>query len=177
MTHEVSDVHQVLDFDEEIENLSLFLEDVKLSGGGDGPEDFAGALSIALDQLSWRNGKKIIFWFANGPAHGKRFCYIPNHQEEEPKLVQLVERIAKEDYNFIGLIVKDFCTNERKKNTDDRTRRTFNEMRDIFYQYNSKIFKIEDIDPDSHIFDEIIERESSYEDYYPKVIITEPLYE
>lgn len=50
-----SDEHQVFDFDPEIENLATFLEDVKASGGGDGPEDYVGALNKAFDELSWRD--------------------------------------------------------------------------------------------------------------------------
>lgn len=124
-----SDVHQVFDFDEDIENLDTFLGDVEPSGGGDGPEDFVGALNAALNDLSWRNGRKIIIWFADGPAHGPRFCGLPNHPEEEPKLVSLVEKIAKNGIEFYGLYLGN-----------ERTKRTFSEMEKI-YRENSPFSK------------------------------------
>lgn len=114
-----SDEHQVFDFDPEIENLATFLEDIKASGGGDGPEDYVGALNKAFDELSWRvddddekakddknkkyKNKKAIIWIADAPAHGKRYCGKTNHQEEEPKLEPLVVRLAKEKFYFVGI--------------------------------------------------------------------------
>ena len=64
------DEHQVFDFDGEIENLSTFLETVEAKGGGDGPEDYVGALNNAFNNLTWRLGKKAIIWIADAPAHG-----------------------------------------------------------------------------------------------------------
>lgn len=99
-----SDVHQVFDFDEEIENLATFLEDVKASGGGDGPEDYVGALNEAFNSLSWRdNSKRAIIWIADAPAHGQRYCGSSNHQEEEPKLEPLVKQLAQDRYYFVSI--------------------------------------------------------------------------
>lgn len=75
-----SEVHQVFDFDEEIEYLAEFLESVKPSGSGDEPGDYVGALNEALNNLSWRDeGIRMIVWIANCPAHGQRFYGKLNH--------------------------------------------------------------------------------------------------
>ena len=131
-----ADVHQVFDFDEEIENLATFLEDVKASGGGDGPEDFVGALNESFNSLSWRDGKRAIIWIADAPAHGQRYCGAPNHQEEEPKLEPLVARLGKEHYYFVGLSLNGGAD------------RTFSEMKAIYEANGGQSFKVESFSPD-----------------------------
>ena len=128
-----SDIHQVFDFDEEIENLATFLEDVKASGGGDGPEDYVGALNEAFNSLSWRdNSKRAIIWIADAPAHGQRYCGSSNHQEEEPKLEPLVKQLAQDRYYFVGISLNNGAD------------RTFTEMKSIFENNYEK-------DPDKEI--------------------------
>lgn len=132
-----ADVHQVFDFDEEIENLATFLEDVKASGGGDGPEDYVGALNEAFNNLSWRDkSKRAIIWIADAPAHGQRYCGKPNHQEEEPKLQPLVERLASEQYYFVGISLNGGAD------------KTFSEMKSIYEDNAGKSFKIESFTPE-----------------------------
>lgn len=132
-----ADVHQVFDFDEEIENLATFLEDVKASGGGDGPEDYVGALNEAFNNLSWRDkGKRAIIWIADAPAHGQKYCGKANHQEEEPKLQPLVERLASEQYYFVGISLNGGAD------------KTFSEMKAIYENNGGKSFKIESFTPE-----------------------------
>lgn len=132
-----ADQHQFFDFDKEIENLATFLSDVKATGGGDGPEDFVGALEIALNKLSWREGgKRAIIWIADAPAHGKRYCGSDNHQEEEPKLEPLVEKLGRDHYYFVGLSLNGGAD------------RTFSEMRNIYNANGGQSFKIESFCPE-----------------------------
>lgn len=127
-----ADSHQIFDFDEEIENLATFLEDVKASGGGDGPEDYVGALNEAF-KLSWREGsKRAIIWIADAPAHGQKYCGRSNHQEEEPKLEPLVKKLAQDRYYFVGISLNNGAD------------RTFTEMKSIFENNYEK-------DPDKEI--------------------------
>lgn len=138
------DVHQLFDFSEEIENLSEFLETVKASGGADWPEDFVGALNLSFDRLSWdKESKKAIIWIADAPAHGKRYCGKENHQEEEPKLEPLIEKLAKENYYFVGISLKS------ESNTEGADR-TFSEMKKIYEANKGKPFRIESFSPDAN---------------------------
>ena len=68
-----NDKNEIFDFDEDDENLALFLDDVEAKGGGgDGPEDWNSALDDAFE-LTWRDGKKVIIWLADASAHGRQF--------------------------------------------------------------------------------------------------------
>lgn len=141
----ILDIHQVFDFNPDIENFSLFLEKVEAFGGGDIPEDFVGALNSAFEKLSWNpEAKKAIIWIADAPAHGKRFCGEENHQEEEAKLVPLVKRLAEEGFYFVGISLNGGAD------------RTFSEMRSIYNENGGKSFKIESFTPDAdHEVDDI----------------------
>jgi hypothetical protein len=100
------DEHQVHDLvtHHEIEDLQDWLETIEADGGGDGPEDYVGALETALNRMSWRPGsKRGLVWIADAPAHGRRFCGEENHESEGPKLEALIECIACERFNFYGL--------------------------------------------------------------------------
>lgn len=130
------DVHEIFDFSPEIEDLANFLEGVKASGGGDKPEDYVGALNLAFTKLHWRSGKKAIIWIADAPAHGKRYCGKENHQEEEPKLEPLVQRLAEENFYFVGISLKNGAD------------KTFNEMKAIYDDCGGKSFTIESFTPE-----------------------------
>ena len=125
------DQTQVFEFDPEIENLANFLETVKATGwGGDGPEDYVGALNESF-KLKWRSGKKAIIWISDAPAHGERYCGKKNFQEEEPKLEPLVQRLASEQFYFVGLSINGGAD------------RTFQEMEKIYNKASGPSFKIE----------------------------------
>ena len=134
--------NEIYHFNEEIEGLAEFFAGVEADGGGDGPEDYVGALNIAFNQMKWREGsKRAIIWIADAPAHGKRYCGHENHQEEEPKLQPLVEKLARDQYYFVGISIN--------KGADT----TFNEMKKIYDGLGGKSFVIEsfNLEPGSEI--------------------------
>ena len=45
----------------------------QLLNGSDKAEDWVSGFKIALEELMWKNGTKLIFQFADHPHHG-RFC-------------------------------------------------------------------------------------------------------
>jgi hypothetical protein len=97
------DVHQVCDFTHNIDDLVAFLATVPASGGGDGPEDWVGALKLSLDGVKWRWGQKTMIFIADAPAHGQQFCGHQNHEEETAKLPPLIERVARAGIFVQGL--------------------------------------------------------------------------
>ena len=135
---EPTDKHELFDFEPEIETLADFLSHVEADGGGDVPEDYVGALSLAFEHLSWRpDAKKAIIWIADAPAHGKLFCGRPNHQEEEPKLIPLIQKLAKDDFYFLGLSIHNGADT------------SFNAMKKIYIDAGGKKdFRIMSFSPD-----------------------------
>ena len=133
-----NDVHQVYDLNPDAESMTEWLEDVQATGGGDGPEDYVGALECVFNKISWRQeSKRAIIWIADAPAHGRRYCGHDNHQEEEPKLQPLVERLAREGYYFVALSL------------DGGADRSFSEMRAIYQGAGGVSFAQESFKPES----------------------------
>ena len=132
-----NDKNQSFDFDEEIENLSLFFEDVEAGcGGQDGPEDWVGALNDAFS-LKWEAEKKIIIWLADASAHGARFGGGNKFPQEEAKLIPLVEKLATDGYIFTGIAIKKWA------NT------TFQEMKKIYDAKGGVKFTIEEFNKEA----------------------------
>jgi hypothetical protein len=98
-----SDVHQTFLLTNRPENLQSQIGGVSASGGGDGPEDWVGAYDRALNDMSWREGQKLIIHLADAPAHGREFCGTNNHDPEGPKLVPLIQECAKRRIKIVGM--------------------------------------------------------------------------
>jgi hypothetical protein len=97
------DEHNVQDFTSDIDQLVAFFSGLFAMGGGDEPEDWVGALTLALNNVSWRGGRKSLIWIADAPAHGQRFCGKVNHEDESPKLPPLVAELARRQIFVQGL--------------------------------------------------------------------------
>jgi hypothetical protein len=56
-------------FTPDISRICTFCGSMSATGGGDGPEDVAGAMCAVL-RLDWKAKAKFIVWVADAPAHG-----------------------------------------------------------------------------------------------------------
>lgn len=121
-----NDIHEFMDFDSDIDNLVSFLSRIKADGGGDSPEDWVGALDIALTKLSWQDGAKSIIWIADADAHGNLFCGYENHQDQEPLIEPLIKEISSMKVLFTGLSLNNGAN------------KTFEQLKTI-YQANSGV--------------------------------------
>ena len=144
------DINVAIDLIPDTEKLINELQKVECKAGNDDPEDWVGALDIALNDISWReNSKKIIIWISDANAHGQRYCGFRNHQEEERKLEPLVKQMARSNIYFTGINIKK---------GDDGCKRTLNQMKEIYTRCGGKSFNIQEInlhlDPDLD-FDDI----------------------
>ena len=81
------------------------MEIIRAENGGDEPEDWVGAYTIALDKdkMKWRKDSvKIIIHIAETGAHGKKFSHLDHHPEQGPKLVCLIKKCAEERISIFG---------------------------------------------------------------------------
>lgn len=108
--------HEVHPFGD-INSLHSFLKTIVATGGGDGPEDWVGALRHALS-LEWRDGTRTMIWVADAPAHGRRFCGYENHEDQTELLPPLIQRVAEMQIYFQAL--------------DMGAERTFSEIKQIY---------------------------------------------
>ena len=132
------DEHELHDFGGE-EALQEFLGTLKAYGGGDEPEDWAGAIELALNRLSWRDGKKAIIWVADANAHGPLFALeteYDRHPEEENRLVALIHELVRRNIYFIGVNVM--------KNGDLGCRKTFSAIKAIYQDAGGKPVSTQD---------------------------------
>ena len=74
----------------------------KADGGGDGPEDWVGAYDMALNNIAWRNGTRLIIHIADAPAHGSEWCGSTNHEEENSKLYPMIQKCVDKNIKIIG---------------------------------------------------------------------------
>jgi len=63
---------EILDFISSISVFEEFVDGVVATGGGDAPEDMAGAMQKA-NALSWENPTRAVFLIADAPCHGREF--------------------------------------------------------------------------------------------------------
>ena len=123
-----ADVHEVFNLTKDYESLKNNFSNVRAYGGGDGPEDWVGAYSKALN-LNWRNGTKLIIHIADSPAHTQEFCGQVNHEEEAGKLPPILKSCSEKNIKIIS-----FCINEL-------ARLSFN-VCEKYYSQNQGFYKI-----------------------------------
>ena len=68
-----SDQNFKIDFTDEENVFKEKLEAIERQDGDDVAEDWVSGFRIALEELNWRNGTKLIFHIADAPQHGKIF--------------------------------------------------------------------------------------------------------
>jgi len=131
------------DFVEDPAVIHSFLSPVSASGGGDAPEDIAGALAEAV-KANWDSASRIILHFGDAPCHGKQYhdCADdypngdPNGYEPEILLRKLMEMDV--DYTFA-----------RMNNSTDKMIAIF---KSVVQKYGARKFEELDIGSDTSMF-------------------------
>jgi hypothetical protein len=85
-----------------VNDLKTELASERATGGGDGPEDWVGGYDMALNNIAWRNGTRLIIHIADAPAHGSEWCGNTNHEEENPKLYPMIQKCVDKNIKIIG---------------------------------------------------------------------------
>ncbi|PKC54229.1 hypothetical protein RhiirA1_507549 [Rhizophagus irregularis] len=62
-----------LDFTDQYEQFTTYLQSVPASGGGDAPEDVLGGLNAAITKMDWKNVTRVLLHIGDYPPHGKNF--------------------------------------------------------------------------------------------------------
>ncbi len=94
--------------EQDVPNLRTFIGGLSATGGGDTPEDIAGALDAAL-QLNWQSSTRILVHVADAPCHGSKYHNCddshpsgdPGGLDPEALLGRLCDK--KVDYSFLQL--------------------------------------------------------------------------
>lgn len=139
-----------IQMDSNMENFISKLMEVECGSGNDIPEDWAGAMELAVNEIKWRqNSKKQIIWISDDDAHGEYFCgFDDKHNDQVEKLLQLTQRVAEMGIYFTGInIVRE---------TDNGCQRTLERLKDKYEECGGKSFLIEEykLSKDNYIDDE-----------------------
>ena len=129
-----SDIHEVIDLTDNVNSIPEQISKINAKGGGDLPEDWAGAYKLVNERISWRDGEKVIIHLADAGAHGKLFTLSDKYPYEEGKLIQELEKCALKKINIFGFII------------EDDSERTFNECAKI-YRNKGGLFIVSDFCP------------------------------
>jgi hypothetical protein len=93
----------------DVNKLKSELSSESATGGGDGPEDWVGGFDMALDNIAWRNGTRLIIHIADAPAHGSEWCdESNNHNEENKKLYPMIQKCIDKNIKIIGFQIGDY---------------------------------------------------------------------
>ena len=86
----------------DVNRLRIELSSERATGGGDTPEDWVGGYDMALNNMAWRNGTRLIIHIADAPAHGSKWCKKSNHEEENDKLYPMIQKCVDKNIKIIG---------------------------------------------------------------------------
>ena len=86
----------------DVNRLRIELSSERATGGGDTPEDWVGGYDMALNNIAWRNGTRLIIHIADAPAHGSKWCKQSNHEEENDKLYPMIQKCVDKNIKIIG---------------------------------------------------------------------------
>ena len=72
------------------------------NGGGDTAEDWVGAYDMALNNIAWRDGTRLIIHIADAPAHGSKWSNTSDkHNSENEKLYPLIQKAVDKKIKHI----------------------------------------------------------------------------
>ena len=125
---------------DKMEDLKHKISTIKAYGGGDTPEDWVGGYKIALNNMKWRKGIKLIIHIADAGAHGEEFSKGDKYPEQGPLLLPLIKECAQKNINIIGFKISE------------TPKRSFEKMTEIYNDYkltnkdNGQFIEIYDFD-------------------------------
>jgi len=100
---------EVKPFHEDVSEVKDFIGSLKAQGGGDTPEDIAGALKVCLMQDWTEEANKKVFMICDAPPHGKMYHNCDDSYPEGSPCGNKIEDLMKEfkekdiDFNCIKL--------------------------------------------------------------------------
>ena len=125
-----SEENKFYDLTDDIISFQETIKNINVLDGGDEAEDWVGAYSIAINNINWRNGIKIIIHITDAGAHGKMFTQYDKHEAESEKLNYLIKQCAKQNFNIFALYVGENALN------------SFNVFKKQFHEAGGKTFVI-----------------------------------
>ena len=107
-----------ISFTQDKDEFKSKLEAIGLQDGGDCAEDWVSGFRIALEELNWGNGTKLIFHIADSPQHGKLFNtdkknddFLDNDYDIHGKnLLELIKKCSERNIKITGISINKVCS-------------------------------------------------------------------
>ena len=115
------DIHEIINLTENVNSLPEQIGKIKAKGGGDLPEDWAGAYKIINEEIKWRNGTKVVFHLTDAGAHGKLFTpngglfIVKEYPDEEQKLINEINKCCENNIKIFGFVIEENARNSFEK--------------------------------------------------------------
>ena len=109
------DFHEIINLTDNVNSLPEKIGKIKAQGGGDLPEDWAGAYKKVNEEIKWRNGTKVIFHLADAGAHGKLFTPYDKYPDEEQKLINELFKCSEKKIKIFGFVIEEEARNSFEK--------------------------------------------------------------
>ena len=113
-----------LDFTENVEQVKAFISEISSYGGGDEPEDIAGAFNLVLN-MKWESNARYAVLVCDAPCHGNQYhgAIYDKFSEGDPNGLVLEDLIAE----FIKKNITLYCVE-----INDSTKKMFKVIREIY---------------------------------------------
>ena len=108
-----TDENFIISFTKDEQEFYSKLQGYELQNGDDVAEDWVSGFRIALDNLNWGNGTKLIFHISDAPAHGKFFNVDKKddqflddiNDKHGNELLALIKRCSERNIKITGISI------------------------------------------------------------------------
>ena len=120
--------YEIINFTDDIDNFIFSLKKLECYGGGDEPEDVAGALNEAL-KLDWKSNAKYVVLVCDAPCHGRKYhdIYVDNFSEGDPNGLIIEDLMLK----FKNMNITFYCIE-----INNKTQIMFDIMKNVYNDDN-----------------------------------------
>ena len=102
-----------IEFTKQYQKLQNSIKNVQASGGeGDGPEDVAWAIEMALNK-NWKNNARFLIFIADAPCHGPKYHNsptdkYPNGGPNRRNIEELIKELTENDISLFCMKITTF---------------------------------------------------------------------
>ena len=95
--------------------LQNYVKGMKAEGGNDTPEDWVGGYTLALNNINWRNGNKLIIHITDSGAHGTDYTRNDKYPKEGSKLDNCIKQCSENNIFIVGFKIGNEPMNSFKR--------------------------------------------------------------
>ena len=133
---ETLNLYTNIEFTDQYYYVEQIIKEITAQGGmGDGPEDVAWAMEMALKK-NWKSNAKFVIYVADYPCHGEKYNpdspkdLFPNGAPNRKEIETLIKDLANKGISLFCIKITDF------------TRKMFEMFEETYNQYPNCDFKI-----------------------------------